>query len=638
MEANRPARPSLLLRLGITGARDLPADQSARIQAQLGEVFASVKLEMQRLSSLNQVADCYAHEAGAPPSPKICLITPLALGADRMAARQALDQGCEIYVPMPFPQEIYEQDFAVRDDQDNDQDKYPAAKPPPPGTTHRDLEVNCAEFRRLLSKAAGSVELDGARSATPQDDGSAARAYEAVGRFVVRHCDLLLAVWDGRQSKGRGGTAEIVHYAAAAGVPVWWIHAQQEKRPEWLADIHDIQYATQAELTASSAESKLQAHLRHLVLPPAKVHRHRKKWMERIASVFQEEEAAPLKVFFAERPRGMGGIWKTYSAMMAWAGGKGKGWQPAPPPDDPAARYWFDRFATADGRAMEYAARYRSSYVLTIGLTTLALIFGACTLGFGLSNWSHPTLLPWMARGEFAMLLLILILVLTSLRLDWHGRSIEYRLLAELFRKQETLAALGWALSIGNVQNLADTERLFWVAWLFAAMQRAAPLPGSSFAGQGARCLDVLTRLIREQLEYHEERERIAEKATDTFERFGGIAFCAVFACVVLKMIAESSDWGRWVIVLGLLATVLPGVSAACVTVRSYAELQLLAEQSHHMIVVLRGVETRVGRINPDNPLVSQEIGAQAAAVATLMLQDLDGWGRLFRGKSMEAS
>lgn len=39
------------------------------------------------------------------------------------------------------------------------------------------------------------------------------RAYEAAGRYVVDHCDMLLAVWDGRPARGRGGTAEIIAYA-----------------------------------------------------------------------------------------------------------------------------------------------------------------------------------------------------------------------------------------------------------------------------------------------------------------------------------------------------------------------------------------------------------------------------------------
>lgn len=267
MDDSRPARPSLVLRLGITGARNLRGDQLERIQRQLKDVFGSIEAELDGLSALKAVEESYAPGPGGRPLASVYLVTPLALGADRMAAREALDHGCEIYVPMPFPQAVYEQDFG-------------GCKGNASGAVALSAEEDCAEFRRLLARASGRVELDGERHSGPEDDGSSGRAYEAVGRFVVRHCDLLLAIWDGRPSNGRGGTAEIVHYAASVGVPVWWIHAQSETEPEWLADVHDLQYSTPGAPAAVSAESRLVAHLRDLVLPAANRHRHRNRWME----------------------------------------------------------------------------------------------------------------------------------------------------------------------------------------------------------------------------------------------------------------------------------------------------------------------------------------------------------------------
>ena len=82
----------------------------------------------------------------------------------------------------------------------------------------------------------------------------------------------------------------------------------------------------------------------------------------------------------------------------------------------------------------------------------------------------------------------------------------------------------------------------------------------------------------------------------------------------------------------------LPGLSAAFIGIRAYAELQLLAEQSHHMAAELEQAYHRIERLNPNRVLVSQDIGSEAALVATLMLQDLDGWARLFRVKAMEPS
>jgi hypothetical protein len=69
---------------------------------------------------------------------------------------------------------------------------------------------------------------------------------------------------------------------------------------------------------------------------------------------------------------------------------------------------------------------------------------------------------------------------------------------------------------------------------------------------------------------------------------------------------------------------------------RAYAELQLLAEQSRHMEAELKRAKARVERLDPTRKLVSQDLGAEAAAVAILMLQDLEGWARLFRVKGME--
>jgi hypothetical protein len=44
----------------------------------------------------------------------------------------------------------------------------------------------------------------------------------------VDRCDALIALWDGKKSRGRGGTAEIVGYAQEHGVPIAWVHTEGE--------------------------------------------------------------------------------------------------------------------------------------------------------------------------------------------------------------------------------------------------------------------------------------------------------------------------------------------------------------------------------------------------------------------------
>ena len=82
---------------------------------------------------------------------------------------------------LPLPADNYEDDFAT--------------------------EASRDEFRTLLGRAVRH-EIVG-----PDAGGSRESAYERAGHRVVDASDLLLALWDGEPSRGRGGTAEIIDYA-----------------------------------------------------------------------------------------------------------------------------------------------------------------------------------------------------------------------------------------------------------------------------------------------------------------------------------------------------------------------------------------------------------------------------------------
>ena len=85
-------------------------------------------------------------------------------------------------------------------------------------------EASKQEFRCLLAQA-----RDSDRWQAP-DGLEREEAYERAGRYVVDRCDALIAVWDGEQSRGRGGTAEIVGYAQKQGVPIAWVHTKGDLR------------------------------------------------------------------------------------------------------------------------------------------------------------------------------------------------------------------------------------------------------------------------------------------------------------------------------------------------------------------------------------------------------------------------
>lgn len=704
-------RPRLALRIGVTGARNLDAKRLEDLREKVRDILESIKRNLDELAREAPVAGFYSVASDA--APMLRFLSPLARGTDRLAARIAVELGYGLYVPMPFAQAEYERDFVGIDE-----GKEPEV---PQLSADEDLK----EFRDLLGKAGGDwIALDGDR-----EDPN--RAYEGVGRFVARHCDILIAIWNGRPASGRGGTAEIIEYAAGSGVPIWWIHADKDKPPVWIGDLHDLRDPLQ-----SDPAGELRSYLRRQILPPGPAPYHRHGPVEAVVRLGQKKDLAPEAQYYAEEPSPVPGFWRIYDKLMRLASEPGiyarqtlrqiydrlmrRGSAlPRTPPDAPLrpqdhiAAYWFKFYEPADARATEYAKRYRSSYVWIFIFATLALLFGV------LANLSHEAVdvairakisnggtiagvLPRLLRIErgaifffafleLAVLVTIFVVAVKALRGDWHRRSIEYRLLAELCRKQQVLGPLGNAVSLGALHHivlgagskeaespavsqgrrawidrfsavgarlsqavhrmrpgskpgkvqvpLGAVDPTAWVAWLFAAYERAAPLP----RGDVREWLPVVLReelldgLIVQQLKYHEGRRALARSAGRTFEVWGAWTFLALIVVVLLKLAATLWNWGPfWDLFFVTLAILLPAVSAAFVGIRSYAELQLLAEQSSHMLDELQQRRARIERISLRRPLAFHDIGAEAHGVAVLMLQDLEGWARLFRGKAIE--
>ncbi len=381
-----------------------------------------------------------------------------------------------------------------------------------------------------------TVELDGGRDEPAHDRYDEARSYEAVGRFIVRNCDLLIAVWNGKPGKGRGGTADIVQFAADSGPPVWWIHAERDTSPMWIGDGRDLNPA----VAPQDATQALRDYLEQLILPPelSPPHHQGHSCLERIAHIGQTPDE-PLGVYYAETPLPRRWWAQAYRRLMKLAAGYEPCWQPSRA-EDRVAAFWHNAYDMPDKRAGEYAARYRSTYVWVFGLAAIALASAAVSLGVTGQHASHA--LKFVATAvELAVLLLILVFVITNIRHDWHQRWIDYRLLAELYRKQQALAVLGWSLSGGAVQALVaqKEERAAWLIWLFAAMLRTAPLPRGRFTAQ--RCAEareiVQRELVEEQLSYHNGRLTQCECAGRSFVRLGEALFFIVIGVVVAKLV-----------------------------------------------------------------------------------------------------
>jgi len=175
-----------MLCVGVTGHRPnrMPERNWARIKRDLAKVMAEI-------------------EAGRRGR-RTLLLSGLAEGADRLAAGVALGLGWPLRAILAFHRTRFEDDF------------------PEP--------FAIGEFRALLA-ASDVVEepKKGAHVRKPPEDG-----YDAVGRRLLDLSNVLIAVWDGEGSRGKGGTVDVIEQARARGIPVVWVHARKALAPRWL--------------------------------------------------------------------------------------------------------------------------------------------------------------------------------------------------------------------------------------------------------------------------------------------------------------------------------------------------------------------------------------------------------------------
>jgi hypothetical protein len=643
-------RPRLVWRVGITGARSLEAGQFTRLRQALHEVLTHISGEVRSLSKQEDVSAFYDLSGDRGPALLLRCLSPLARGADRLGAEVALQVGYELYVPMPFPADEYRNDFGGRES---------------PLEVPLGAAEDMAEFEGLLGRAGDAwLALDGDRD-------HQLMAYEAVGRFVARHSDVLIAIWDGAPAAGRGGTGDVVRYALAHGVPVWWIHATENRGPRWLSNLAGANGPSRSLDPRSSLRNYVASHIR----PPMKLKRHAHGVIQQLARVGRGSYTEPAAGFFAEKASRPGAWARAYEAVIHLAARRrsqissGPSIGPSLGPAEPVTHYWSMLYGPANRLAQDYAARYRSSYVWLFVLGMATLIFGAsAAVAHGHVGW----VLLCVAL-EACSLLMISLIVRAAVGGDWHERSIEYRLLAELCRKQQVLAPLGRAISFRSVRHVLlrglETEqsvsgagvegtaenidrsdaRAAWVAWLFDAWDRAAVLPRGNLSVALPEIVEaqILKGLIAEQLDYHRARKVTSERAEETLLRFGqwsflivcvSVAFklCGLVASVIWPRLGEFPAWEGALLLLSWLAIVLPAVSAASLGIRSYAELQLLAEQSVQMIEALFRAKSRIETVDLREALAAQTVGAEVQALATLMLRDIEGWSRLFADKAIE--
>jgi hypothetical protein len=174
----------LPLVIGATGHRDLRDQDIPALEQEVREAIKRLKHD-------------YLHDDKETP---LIVLSSLAEGADRLIARVAMKLGAKLIAPLPMEADEYRRDFV------------PGLKPDA-----------AAEFDRMKSDALATPVMrfaDGNTRENVREESRRALQYREVGLFIIRHCHVLIALWNGEKGNTAvGGTTEVVTFKRD-GIPM----------------------------------------------------------------------------------------------------------------------------------------------------------------------------------------------------------------------------------------------------------------------------------------------------------------------------------------------------------------------------------------------------------------------------------
>lgn len=543
-----------------------------------------------------QALDLYAGEGSlfTADAPVFTLVSPLADGADQIAAEAGLDRGWRLQAVLPFDRVTYLADAADG------------------GSRER--------FEELLANADCVLELPG-DPADPLD------AYVMAGRATVAHCDILIAVWDGLPPRGRGGTGEIVELAIARGTAIIHLPVDGGQAEQILWSAFDPNV-----LTRSGADTRVhrpfdREHLRRLLtamLAPPPDPAERKfyaQFSSERARRFRARIEYPLLLALTGISRIRSDHWREAKCALAiekeWAryleGCGGRHGVSASLDLLHRAYGWADRLATY------YAQTFRSGHIFNFVLAAAAVLLG-------LSSFALPASKLALATVEIVITVAIIVNTTYGISNEWHRRWLDYRQLAERLRPLRSLKLLGIAAPDppGSATNPVAGR---WIDWYAAGVWRALGCPqGRIDKENAARLTEAISRNeIAPQIAYHQGSARQIETLDRRLELLGIGLFVAtlISSIIVILGLILDPDWventNDW---FTLLSAGFPAVGTAIFGIRFQGDFGASAVRSRSTANTLRAIEEQLST-DKDNLNRSADLLEQSARA---MLAELDEW------------
>jgi hypothetical protein len=531
-------------------------------------------------------------EGFAGVAPQLRFVSPVADGADQIAAEVALELGWELQAILPFERAHYRSSLANH------------------GARER--------FDELLERATCLLEL-------PGDPEHGLEAYVMTGRATVAHSDLLIAIWDGLPPRGRGGTGEVVQLALTRGTAIIHVPLADEAATRILWSGFDPTVVTIADgpgVARPMDPENVSALLRGLLMPPPdeqEQHFLDRFLGERLGRIRVRIEysllltAAGVRRF---RPRDLTSKhaeaqirdeWRRYRAGCAEAHNI------SAPIDLLEESYsWADRLAT------HFAQTYRSGHIFNF-------VFGGFAVCLGLAAFMAPHLKFEGAALELLLTLAIILNAIIGKREEWHRRWLDYRQLAERLRPMRSLKLLGIAAPDppGTATNPVPKR---WIDWYASGIWRAMGCPWGAI---DAACAAQLGRAIADhevepQVSYHIRNAEQIELLDRRLEQIGMVLFTATLLVSVATIVGLGmgsgfvNRYGNW---FTLVSAGFPALGTAVFGIRFQADFGGDAVRSMATADTLRRIDEELRK--QVSLSRAADLSEQAARI---MLSDLDEW------------
>lgn len=569
--------PDFILNIGITGHRKLDAANISEYEKTIIDILECIKHLCLEINKMGK-------EVFSLKEPTYKLITPLAEGADRIAAKAAIKCGFQLQAVLPLEKSQYEKDFPETD--------------------------SVVEFNALLNKATSVYEIN-------LNKINNNKAYLEAGKVVLAHSDILIAIWDGVENGGIGGTSDIVSRAVSMNLPVVLINSNM---------CNDIKIYNENN-SGQDWKSYVEKYLNNILIPEGSENIFPSVFNEKAKdNWFNQFEKHLLEIITKLNKKSVSPKLKDLSSAAI--------------NDEITDQIFSPYYYHLDSLAITYAGYYRSAGAFRQLFPLFAVISLAIGFYWGLSN---NTGLINVIGFSMQVLFLGLIIYLSHMNRikRWHAKFTDYRLLAEYLRYMTFLYPFGGTLEYAKELVFVPGKKSNWINWYYRAIVRQAGIPNEKFNEiLFLKNKKSLENLVNEQICYHSYNINKHNSLVGFFERNGLLLYNIGLIVTTLRVIVQylKIPYGKLLssmelpIFFNMLSMIIPAVATSLFGIAAQGNYQRLEQRSRAMVELLT---IQKNKIKEMREISYSSLKASAEELSNIFISEILDWNVLIKSKGI---